>query len=72
MRAGKWTPALDGKSYKILRPCFPQGIYAFVFIVITEVTRVECFISRSVHGLSGMREKELFHSSSSFWQDYTS
>ena len=54
MRAGKRTPALDGKSCKILWPCFPQDIYAFVFIVITEVTRVKCFTSGSVHGLSGM------------------
>ena len=50
-RAGKWTPAVDGKRCKILWPRCAQGISAFVFIVITGVTRVECFIRGSVHRL---------------------
>lgn len=60
MRAGKWTPAVDGKSCKILRPRCPQGISAFVFIVIAGVTRVECFFRGSVHRLYLEGQERIF------------
>lgn len=54
----KWTPPLDGKSCKILWPCFPRRVMPSCLLrFLNEVTHVECFIESRVRELPGACRK---------------